>query len=55
MKEFKRYLITTALPYANGPLHIGHLTGCYLPEDIYVRYALARVSRPVHERYFIVI
>src|SRR5450755_2228698 len=38
MKEFKRYLITAALPYANGPLHIGHLAGCYLPADIYVRY-----------------
>ena len=33
----KRYLITSALPYANGPLHIGHLTGAYLPADIYVR------------------
>lgn len=37
-KEFKRYTITAALPYANGPLHIGHLAGCYLPADIYVRY-----------------
>jgi methionyl-tRNA synthetase len=35
---FKRYLITAALPYANGPIHIGHLAGCYLPADIYVRY-----------------
>ncbi len=34
----KRYLITSALPYANGPLHIGHLAGAYLPADIYVRY-----------------
>ena len=42
MKEFKRYLITTALPYANGPLHIGHLAGCYLPGDIYVRYLRAK-------------
>lgn len=33
-----RYLITAALPYANGPVHIGHLAGCYLPADIYVRY-----------------
>ena len=32
------YLITAALPYANGPVHIGHLAGCYLPSDIYVRY-----------------
>ena len=35
---YKRYLITSALPYANGPLHIGHLAGAYLPADIYVRY-----------------
>lgn len=37
-KSFKRYTITAALPYANGPLHIGHLAGCYIPSDIYVRY-----------------
>lgn len=36
--DFKRYLITAALPYANGPVHIGHLAGCYLPADIYSRY-----------------
>ncbi|HEY8388432.1 MAG TPA: methionine--tRNA ligase [Parasegetibacter sp.] len=41
MKEFKRYLITSALPYANGPKHIGHLAGAYLPADIYVRYLRA--------------
>jgi len=35
---FKRYLITSALPYANGPVHIGHLAGVYVPADIYVRY-----------------
>lgn len=35
---FKRTLVTAALPYANGPVHIGHLAGCYLPSDIYVRY-----------------
>tara|TARA_B100001741_G_scaffold313495_1_gene319933 strand:- start:16715 stop:18400 length:1686 start_codon:yes stop_codon:yes gene_type:complete len=34
----KRYTITSALPYANGPLHIGHIAGAYLPADIYVRY-----------------
>lgn len=34
----KRYTVTAALPYANGPLHIGHLAGCYIPSDIYVRY-----------------
>jgi methionyl-tRNA synthetase len=36
--NFKRYTVTSALPYANGPLHIGHLAGCYIPSDIYVRY-----------------
>ena len=35
---YKRYTITAALPYANGPVHIGHLAGCYLPADIYTRY-----------------
>ncbi len=38
MKEFKRYMVTSALPYANGPVHIGHLAGVYIPSDIYVRY-----------------
>lgn len=38
MGEFKRTLITTALPYANGPIHIGHLAGVYVPADIYARY-----------------
>lgn len=42
MAEFKRYLVTAALPYANGPVHIGHLAGCYLPADIYVRYQRAQ-------------
>ncbi|MDR0538704.1 MAG: methionine--tRNA ligase [Tannerellaceae bacterium] len=37
-KHFKRTLITTALPYANGPVHIGHLAGVYIPADIYARY-----------------
>ncbi|KGO01696.1 methionine--tRNA ligase [Porphyromonas sp. COT-290 OH3588] len=37
-KTFKRTLITTALPYANGPVHIGHLAGVYIPADIYARY-----------------
>jgi len=37
-KKFKRHTITAALPYANGPLHIGHLAGVYIPADIYVRY-----------------
>ena len=38
MSKFKRNLITTALPYANGPVHIGHLAGVYVPADIYVMY-----------------
>lgn len=38
MKNFKRHLVTAALPYANGPVHIGHLAGVYVPADIYVRY-----------------
>ena len=37
-KKFKRTLVTSALPYANGPVHIGHLAGVYVPADIYVRY-----------------
>ena len=37
-KDFKRYTVTAALPYANGPVHIGHLAGVYVPADIYVRY-----------------
>ena len=40
--EYKRILITAALPYANGPVHIGHLAGCYLPADIYSRYQRAQ-------------
>ncbi|MBN2609923.1 MAG: methionine--tRNA ligase [Bacteroidales bacterium] len=38
MKKYKRYTVTAALPYANGPVHIGHLAGVYVPADIYVRY-----------------
>ncbi|MBO6118545.1 MAG: methionine--tRNA ligase [Bacteroidales bacterium] len=37
-KKFKRYTVTTALPYANGPIHIGHMAGVYIPADIYARY-----------------
>ncbi|MDI9873436.1 methionine--tRNA ligase [Flectobacillus rivi] len=37
-KQFKRTTVTAALIYANGPIHIGHIAGCYLPADIYVRY-----------------
>lgn len=40
-KNYKRTLITTALPYANGPVHIGHLAGVYVPADIYARYLRA--------------
>lgn len=42
MDKFKRYLVTSALPYANGPVHIGHLAGVYIPSDIYVRYLRMR-------------
>ncbi len=45
-KEYKRTLITTALPYTNGPVHIGHLAGVYIPADIYARY-LRRNGREV--------
>ena len=38
----KKYTVTSALPYANGPLHIGHIAGAYLPADIYVRYRKAK-------------
>ena len=41
-KKFKRTLVTSALPYANGPVHIGHLAGVYVPADIYVRYLRMR-------------
>jgi methionyl-tRNA synthetase len=37
-KKYKRYTVTSALPYANGPIHIGHLAGVYVPADIYCRY-----------------
>jgi methionyl-tRNA synthetase len=42
MKDYKRILVTAALPYANGPVHIGHLAGCYIPADIYTRYQRAQ-------------
>ena len=41
-KAYKRYLVTSALPYANGPIHLGHLAGVYVPSDIYVRYMRQR-------------
>lgn len=46
MTQYKRTLITAALPYANGPVHIGHLAGVYVPADIYARY-LRLNGRPV--------
>ncbi|MCL2561360.1 MAG: methionine--tRNA ligase [Rikenellaceae bacterium] len=42
MSKYKRHLITSALPYANGPIHIGHLAGVYIPSDIYARYLRLR-------------
>ena len=42
MTDYKRILVTAALPYANGPVHIGHMAGVYVPADIYVRYQRAR-------------
>lgn len=47
-KDFKRYLITSALPYANGPLHLGHLAGVYVPSDIYTRYQRLRGKDIIH-------
>ena len=38
MSSSKRYTVTAALPYTNGPIHIGHLAGVYVPADIYARY-----------------
>jgi methionyl-tRNA synthetase len=40
--QYNRILVTAALPYANGPVHVGHLAGCYIPADIYVRYQRAQ-------------
>ncbi len=48
MNKPARYLITSALPYANGPKHIGHLAGAYLPADIYVRYLRAKKEDVVY-------
>lgn len=46
--DFKRTLITSALPYANGPLHIGHLAGAYLPSDLYTRFLRLRGEDVLH-------
>ncbi len=48
MSNFKRTLVTTALPYANGPVHIGHLAGVYVPADIYVRYLRMKGEDVLH-------
>lgn len=47
-KTFKRTLVTTALPYANGPVHLGHLAGVYLPADIYVRFKRLKGADILH-------
>jgi methionyl-tRNA synthetase len=48
VSSFKRILVTSALPYANGPIHLGHLAGCYLPADIYTRYQRHRGKDIIH-------
>ncbi len=48
MKKYSRHLITSALPYANGPIHIGHLAGVYVPSDIYTRYLRLRGADVIH-------
>ncbi len=48
MHPVKRTLVTTALPYANGPVHLGHLAGVYLPADIYVRYKRLKGEDIIH-------
>jgi methionyl-tRNA synthetase len=48
VSTFKRILVTSALPYANGPIHLGHLAGCYLPADIYTRYQRHRGQDVIH-------
>ena len=47
-KQYKRYTITSALPYANGPVHIGHLAGVYVPADVYARYLRAQGEEVVY-------
>jgi len=48
MRQFTRTLVTSALPYANGPVHLGHLAGVYLPADIYVRYKRLKGEDIIH-------
>ncbi len=47
-KKYNRILVTSALPYANGPLHLGHLAGCYLPADIFTRYHRKKGTDIIH-------
>jgi methionyl-tRNA synthetase len=48
MKNYKRILVTSALPYANGPIHIGHLAGVYVPSDIFTRYQRLKGTEVIH-------
>ena len=48
MSKKERYMVTSALPYANGPIHLGHLAGAYLPADIFVRYCRLKKSDVVY-------
>ncbi len=48
LKKYNRTLITSALPYANGPIHIGHLAGVYVPSDIYTRYLRLKGEEVIH-------
>lgn len=48
MTDKKRFLVTSALPYANGPLHYGHLAGVYIPSDIYVRHLKLKGEKVIH-------
>ncbi|MEI6651860.1 MAG: class I tRNA ligase family protein, partial [Chlorobiaceae bacterium] len=48
MRQFIRTLVTSALPYANGPVHLGHLAGVYLPADMYVRYKRLKGEDIIH-------
>jgi len=48
MKNFKRTTVTSALPYANGPIHVGHLAGVYIPADIYTRYLRLKGEEVIH-------
>ncbi|MDW7681362.1 MAG: class I tRNA ligase family protein, partial [bacterium] len=48
MKNKQRILVTSALPYANGPIHLGHLAGAYLPADIFVRYHRLKASDVIY-------